>query len=183
MDPILGEIRLFAGNYAPDNWHICDGSLLAISQYTALYSLLSTTYGGDGRTTFGIPDLRGKVVVNQGQGTGLTFNYPLGAKAGAETVTIVEATLPAHNHTFTASQQDATVTTPGDNYLAVPSDPTPANRNLGLYIPDTAPETVQALLPTALTYQGGNQPHENRMPYMALNYIIATAGIYPNPGQ
>jgi microcystin-dependent protein len=182
MEPYLGEVRIFAGNFAPVGWQLCNGQTLPISQYDALYTLLGTTYGGDGQNTFGLPDLRGRVLLNQGQGIGSPNNYTMGSNGGVESVTLVTSNLPAHNHTFIASTANGDNPLPSNNFLATPIDPTPApnTKTITLYIPDTAPETVQALLPNTLTPVGGSQPHENRMPYLTVNYIIATQGIFPS---
>lgn len=182
MEPILGEVRIFAGNFAPVGWMLCNGQTVSISQYDALFTLLGTTYGGDGQTTFGLPDLRGRVLLNQGQAIGSPNNYPMGSSGGVESVTLLQTNLPAHNHTFLASMANGDSTLPANNFLATPIDPTPApnTKTITLYIPDTAPETVQALLPSAIVPAGGNQPHENRMPFVTINYIIAMEGIYPS---
>lgn len=182
MEPILGEVRIFAGTFAPVGWLLCNGQTLSISQNEALYTLLGTTYGGDGITTFGLPDLRGRVLLSQGQSVGSPTNYAMGSNGGVEAVTLTTTNMPAHNHTFIASTANGDNTLPSNNFLATPIDPTPApnTKTITLYIPDTAPETVQPLLPNALTPAGGSQPHENRMPYLTINYIIATQGIFPS---
>src|ERR1700744_300002 len=123
MTPYLGEIRAFAGNFAPSGWQLCNGQLMSIAQYEALYTLVGTTYGGDGVTTFGLPDLRGKVLVNQGQAPGLS-NRPLGLKGGTETVTLLLTTLPQHNHSVNASSNPANSNSPTNNLLAAPIDST-----------------------------------------------------------
>jgi microcystin-dependent protein len=182
MEPILGEVRIFAGNFAPVGWQLCNGQTVAISQYDALYNLIGTTYGGDGQTTFGLPDLRGRALISQGQGIGSPNNYLMGSLGGVESVTLVRTNLPAHNHFLLATTSNGDSSLPSNNFLATPIDPTPApdTKTIVLYIPDTAPETVQALLPNTITPTGGNQPHENRMPFLTINYIIAMEGIYPS---
>jgi microcystin-dependent protein len=184
MDPYLGEIRIFGGPYVPENWMACDGSLISIQQYQALYSLLGTTYGGDGRTTFGLPDLRGRVVVNQGTAATGTA-YALAQKGGAETVTVTTAQLPSHAHTFLVSNTAGTQTSPSNAFLANPVDPTATNPKTVLnYLPDSAPETLQPLINNALTGAGGNVPHYNMQPYIVLNHIICVAaGNYPDFSQ
>lgn len=164
----LGEIRLFAGDYAPDNWHLCDGSLLPISQYEALYSLLGTTYGGDGVQTFGLPDLRGRMIVGQGTSTaGIMYNR--GQKAGAETVGLTQANLPAHTHMVSTSSNAATSNSPNNAVWAnaVNTSYTTSSANAAL-----APAAVS-------TATGGGLPHQNCQPSVALTYIIALLGTYP----
>ncbi|RYD59408.1 MAG: phage tail protein [Sphingobacteriales bacterium] len=179
MENYLGEIRLFAGTFAPVGWLACDGSLLPISENDALFTLLGTTYGGDGQTTFGLPDLRGRVPVSQGRSTTGT-TYVLGQSAGVETVTLTTAQMPAHQHTFSVSNSPGTQVSASNAYLANPVDPTTNNKTVLFYLPDSVEETIQGLLPDSLTPAGGSQPHENRMPYTTINYIIATQGIYPS---
>lgn len=178
-DPYLGEIRLFAGNFAPENWALCDGSSLQISSNTALYSLLGTNFGGDGVTTFKLPDLRGRVAVGVGQLTGGS-NYTLAQIGGQETVSLTAGQLPTHQHSLIASTASATATNPSGNVLATP----PAN--LPLYIPyvpgpTPAPGPTRVLNAAALQPSGGSQPHENRMPSTVITFIICTNGLYPNP--
>ncbi|MFC0184132.1 Microcystin-dependent protein [Pseudarcicella hirudinis] len=175
-DQFLGEIRLFAGNFAPRGWALCQGQILAISTNTALFSILGTTYGGNGQTTFALPDLRGRVAISQGQGPGLT-NYVLGEAAGVESVTLTLTQIPAHNHLIQASSLPATASSAQGNVLGTVNgtaggDPITVN-SYGT----TADGTMN---PNALSLTGGSLPHENRMPYLALNYIIATTGIFPS---
>jgi len=180
MDPILGEIRIFAGTKAPAGWHFCDGSTLSLSDYNALYSLLGTIYGGDGVATFGIPDLRGRAVLNQGKSLANT-TYPIGQKAGAETVALGTANIVPHTHSFTVSAQAATSPVPTNCFLAAPVDPTPSNKAIELYLPSTATGLTTSQLDAASVSDSaeGGQDHENRQPFMALNYIIALVGDYP----
>ncbi len=166
----IGEIRPFAGTFAPYGWNLCDGSLLSISAYQALYSLIGTTYGGDGQTTFGVPDLRGRAAINQGQGPGLG-NYILGQPLGVETVTVTTAQLPAHPHTFSGNTGAGGTATPGTTAV-LSSSPS------GEPIYDGTATPV-ALSPQSTTTVGGSQPHNNRQPYVAITYIIALEGIYP----
>lgn len=155
MDPILGSIILFAGNFVPRGWAACNGQVLPVQANMALYSLLGNTYGGDGRTTFALPDLRGRVPVGAGQqGPGLS-NYSLGQAGGAESVTLMPAQIPAHTHTLQGA---------------------PANASAGPSVV-TAPAGGSQTVVTAAF--GGGQPHENRQPFLGLQYIIATEGIYP----
>lgn len=167
-DPFIGEIRLFAGNFNPRNWAFCNGQLMPISQNAALFSLLGTTYGGDGRTTFALPDLRGRVPIHAGQGAGLS-NYPLGNRGGAEQVTLTPEQLPSHRHALMATEAAAGAPSPANHLLAMPEE-TP------IY---SASEPTATLADSAIAATGGNQPHENRAPYLAVNYIIALVGIFP----
>ena len=173
VTPYLGEIRPFAGNFAPIGWHICDGSLQSIAQNDALFTLLGTTYGGDGQTTFGLPNLLGRTAVGQGQGPGLT-NRVLGETAGTETVTLTTAEMPAHNHFVLASTAAATSPNMGGGL------PGPPDAGALFYLQAaTTPVTDQPLPADTITPSGGGQPHDNLMPLVAISYIIAMEGIYP----
>lgn len=167
-DPYIGEIRLFGGTFAPQGWALCDGQLLAISANEALYALLGTTYGGDGQTTFALPDLRGRVPVHQGQGPGLS-NRALGEAGGTETVTLVGPELPAHAHTLAANSGTGTQSNPAGNVWA--AGPTafigPGSADLTMAGPAVGPA-------------GGSQPHDNMLPFQAVNFIIALEGIFPS---
>jgi microcystin-dependent protein len=171
-DQYVAEIRIFAGNFAPIGWAFCNGQLMSISQNTALFSLLGVTYGGDGRTTFGLPNLQGLSPLQPGQGGGLS-NYSLGETGGVPNVTLLTTELPSHQNPVQGSN------TPGDN-----SDPTgrvwgiPAvARGTNLYAP--GPVNTQ-MSPQAFSLTGGGQPHNNMPPYLALNFIIALQGIFPS---
>jgi microcystin-dependent protein len=168
-DPFIGEIKMFAGNFAPRGWAFCDGSLLPISANTALFSLLGTTYGGDGKSTFALPDLRGRAPMHFGAGPGLT-NRKIGEKSGTETVTLTTAEIPSHNHTLMGSQDVASSQDPAANVLAQDSKTNFYNPNPG--------NTVQ-MNAASLSPNGGNQPHENMQPFLAINYIIALQGTFP----
>jgi microcystin-dependent protein len=173
-DSYIGEIRMFAGKYAPVDWHLCDGSLLAISQYQVLYALIGTTYGGDGMNTFARPDLRGRVPVSTGQGPGLS-NYVLGQSFGTENVTLTAATMPTHNHPFNATSTGATSLKPTPSgSMTLAASPS----NTFLYAQE-ANATIVQLAPTDVGAAGGNVSHTNIMPVLAINYIIALTGIYP----
>lgn len=163
----VGEIRLFAGNFAPAGWELCTGSLLPIAQYDTLFNLIGTTYGGDGQSTFALPDLRGRVPLHQGSGAGAT--RIIGETGGTETVTLSVAQLPAHSHALRASSAAATGGTPGGAVLAATS--------IASYGPGTPNIPMSA---AAFPAEAGSQPHENMAPYLALNYIIALFGIYPS---
>lgn len=170
-DQYVGQIILFAGNYVPDGWHVCDGSLLSLSQYEVLFSLLGTTYGGDGRTTFGIPDLRGRVPVGLGTATpGGVQSWNLGTSVGSETVTLQASELPAHNHPMNASPVVADQINPVGNIFATDTD--------NSFSSDTSKGT-QNLLPAAISNWGGGLPHNNMAPFFAINYLIALNGLYP----
>ena len=174
-DPYLGEIRTFAGNFNPRGWAFCRGQLIPIDQNDALYTLLGTTYGGDGQTTFGLPDLQGRVAIGQGTGGGLSART-VGQKSGSESVTLNTSNLPAHSHTVTATTVDGTSGSPAN---ALPA--TPALPSAFLYINPAATGTTDAPpAATSITPAGGSQPHTNQMPFLVLNYIIALEGVYPS---
>lgn len=168
-EPFVGEIRMFSGNFAPRGWAFCDGQLLAVSQNDALFSLLGTTYGGDGRTTFGLPDLRGRIPLHQGNGPGLSSRR-LGSKSGAEKEVLTSNQLASHAHDARASTQLATGSSPAGKVLA---DPSPAT----LFDPEN--QTVSAAS-TSIANNGGSQSHNNLMPTLCLHFIIALFGIYPS---
>jgi microcystin-dependent protein len=166
-DQFVGEIRIFGGNFAPTGWAFCHGQLLPIAQNTALFSLLGTFYGGDGKTTFGLPDLRGRFPMFWGQGPGLTDRW-IGESGGSGEITLLTNEMPAHTHTLGASPAEADTNVPTGALLAVP--PT-AVYGVGA---DPVPLSGQTL-----DVAGGSLPHENRQPFLALNFIIAQQGIYP----
>ena len=171
MEPLLGEIKLFAGNFAPRGWAFCEGQLLPISQNTALFSILGTTYGGDGRTTFALPDLRGRAPIHPGTGPGLSA-YNLGETGGAETVALTAQQLPPHNHSLNANTQNGNTSDPPGAALA---DTKGTDRD---YMKSGEVNTQMSANSIGVT--GGGQPHENRQPYLAINFIIALEGIYPS---
>jgi len=173
-DPYLGEIRMFAGNFAPRGWATCDGQLQSISQATALFSLLGTQYGGNGTTNFALPDLRGRNPNGQFQGPGLDY-YSIGQQGGSENVTLLTTQMPAHNHTLRAAITPATSATPSGSVWAVSGSRRAA---INLYTA-TAASTAN-MSPQALAVAGSSTAHNNRHPYRALTFIIATAGIYPS---
>jgi microcystin-dependent protein len=168
--PYVGEIRMFAGNFAPAGWAFCDGSQMAISENETLFQLIGTTYGGDGQTTFNLPDLRGRVPVHQGtdQSTGTTF--PLGDRAGVESVTLTTQQSPQHNHLLLATSTTGTQPNPGGNLLANSQGPQP-------YIQEGPDGNLSA---QAITPVGGSQPHENLQPFLGINFIISLFGIFPS---
>lgn len=167
MDPFLGEIRMFAGNFAPRGWAICDGQILPISRNTALFALLGTTYGGDGRTTFALPDLRNRAPMHWGDGPGLTPRT-LGETGGSEHVTLSQAQIPTHNHPLLAVPHAGSVPFPEGAALA--DAPVYAAH------PSTT-LAVQTVQPA-----GGDTPHNNMMPSLALQFIIALEGVFPPRG-
>lgn len=173
-EPFIGEIILFAGNFAPRGWALCQGQLMSIAQNTALFSILGTTYGGDGVTTFALPDLRGRVPLGQGQGPGLTPRV-LGEESGSETVTLISTEIPAHNHQLLANTAAGSLPEPTNNVLAGVSDPNSG----GLFNAFEATANT-TLSPLAIGVTGGSQPHNNMQPYLCLNYIIALVGIFPS---
>ena len=172
MDSYVGDIRLFAGNYAPLGWLLCNGAVLKIGEHVELFSLIGTTYGGDGRKTFAVPDLRGRVPVGQGAGHGLTPRE-LSQMYGSESVTLLTAQLPQHSHTLNATTATATSAKPQGMLLAQ----TGAD-NLYGPLPTSGP-LPQDMAATSVSDTGGNQAHPNIMPSMAMNYIIAFVGDYP----
>lgn len=164
MDAYVGEIRLFAGTFAPLGWKFCDGQLLAIDQETeALFSLIGNIYGGDGRTTFALPDMRGRVPVHRG------YYHDVGGAGGTEKVTLTAEHLPSHTHTLAASTAAATKTHPEDN---LPGNDTA----LPIYLEDPPGEAMNA---EAISQAGAGQPHDNVQPFLCLNFIIAIQGEYP----
>ena len=167
-EPFIGEIRMFAGNFAPRNWAFCDGQLLAISQNDALFSLLGTIYGGDGRTTFGLPDLRSRTPIHAGTGPGLSPRR-IGERGGVETVTLTTAQLPAHGHGGAVAVDDvANSSSPAGNTLADSSTP--------VYVPGGA----DGMNATSVSAAGGGQAHPNMMPFQAIHFIISLFGIFPS---
>ena len=175
--PFIGEIRMFAGTFAPVGWSFCDGTLLAISNYDVLFSLLGTTYGGNGTTNFALPNLQAAAPMAPGHGSGLS-NHDLGEAAGTATVTLTPSQSAAHTHLLAADTGIGYSATPSGNvykfsrYHLPPANPGPVE-TYSAQAPDTA------LNPTAITTTGGSQPHNNLMPYLTLNFIIALTGIFP----
>lgn len=173
-DPYCGEIRMFAGTYAPFNWAFCDGVIMQGSDNTALLSLLGNIYGGDGYTTFGLPDLRGRLPMHRGMGTDLT-NRSLGERYGTETVTLTVAQIPSHNHPMQASVQPAITSTPSSMVvLAAAVSPNE------IYASTTDQTQITELNDTAVQKAGGAQSHSNLMPALCLNFIICLHGVYPS---
>ncbi len=180
MENYLGEIRAFAGNYAPEGWLMCDGSILNIGSYESLFTLIGTIYGGNGSTTFGIPDLRGRLIVNRGTLPGGS-SYNIGVQYGVETVSLTEPNLPSHTHTFSVSTQNATTDNPNGNLLAAPIDVGKSNE-VEIYLPSGLANTTANDLNnnTITNSEEFGQSHENRMPFLCVSYIIAYQGLYPD---
>lgn len=170
-EPFVGEIRMFAGNFAPRGWAFCDGQLLAISQNDALFSLLGTVYGGDGRTTFGLPEMRGRTPVHAGQGPGLSQRR-LGSKGGLEKVTLTNNQSPSHTHTVKASSAAGTEASPANHFFA--------EEDLNVYHAAPLSTDVENLTSSAVSSTGGSRSHTNLMPALCVHFIIALFGIYPS---
>lgn len=170
-DPFVAEIRIFPFNFAPSGWAMCNGQLMPLSQNTALFSLLGTTYGGNGKSTFALPDLQGQAPMHPGQGPGLSL-YDLGQASGAESVTLVEAEMPSHSHSLMANPAIADVQTPG------PARTLARSQNSAAYSTTTGSGLVP-LASETLTPVGSNQPHNNMQPYLTLNFCIALQGVFP----
>ena len=174
MEPFIGQIVLFGGNFAPRGWAKCEGQLLPIASNTALFSILGTTYGGDGRTTFALPDLRGRAPIGEGHGNGLS-DYTLGERGGVENVTLTVNQMPSHSHvnstSLSVSSNVGNQSSPAGARLAVANDGennyTSANGNGTMDVTST------------IFNNGGSQSHENRQPFLAMNYIIALQGVFP----
>jgi microcystin-dependent protein len=162
-NPYVGEIRLFAGNFAPSGWEVCQGQTLAIADNEALFQLIGTTYGGDGQTTFNLPDLRSRVPVHVGSG------YVLGQDGGVETVTLTASQIPAHTHAAQATANSAASPDPGGNVWATASD-----------TPYSTSTPSAAMSAEAIGSAGGGQPHDNMLPFVAVNFIISLYGTYPS---
>jgi len=171
-EPFIAEIRIFAGNFAPRGWAFCDGQLLPVSQNTALFSLIGTTYGGDGRTTTALPDLQGRAPMHPGRGPGLT-SRKLGEKIGSETVTLTEAQIPLHNHTASANSSTANSGGP-DNTKTLGR-----SRSGDIYQTNTTANLID-MSSQAVSTTGGGQFHENNQPFLVMNFIIALQGLYPS---
>ena len=168
--PFLAMIMLWAGNFAPRGWLLCNGQILSIAQNTALFSLMGTTYGGNGTTTFALPDLRGRVPIHWGQGPGLN-NYVWGEMAGSETTTLLVSNLPAHTHQLRATSDAGSTSAPSNAYPA----------NTGALDKEYGPAgSLVAMNPGTIGPTGGGQPVDNLPPYLVMTYCIATQGIFPS---
>ncbi|PYP82433.1 MAG: phage tail protein [Candidatus Angelobacter sp. Gp1-AA117] len=170
-NPFLAEIRIFTGNFAPKGWALCDGQLMPISQNTALFSLLGTTYGGDGKSNFALPNLQGCAPMQAGQGPGLSLR-DLGETGGEQTVTLLQTEMPAHSHTCQAQSLSGGLPDPGNNVWSSGGKGRPAS-----YAATSANNVQMSPLATSIT--GGNLPHNNMPPYLGLTFIIALQGVFP----
>ncbi|MGA8807997.1 MAG: tail fiber protein [Thermoanaerobaculia bacterium] len=168
-EPFVGEIRMFGGSFAPAGWAMCDGQLIPISQNDVLFNLIGTTYGGDGEETFALPDLQGRIPLHMGQGPGISQSYQIGEQGGVESVTITSNTTPIHSHAFLASGDSADNPNVGGNVIGTPP------QLQWLYASNaTTPFNSQSI-----SQVGGNQPHENMMPFLVITFIISLFGIFP----
>ncbi|MGA3049801.1 MAG: tail fiber protein [Terracidiphilus sp.] len=175
-EPFLGEIRTVGFNFAPTGWALCNGQTLSISQYTALFSLLGTTYGGNGTTTFNLPNLQSRVPIHQGQGAGLS-PYVIGQNGGVENVTLLSNQMPLHNHNVNVNSQNGNQSNPSGMILAVGNT---GGREPAVTLDYTNAAATGTLAPTAVSQSGGNVPHPNIQPYLTVNFIIALVGIFPS---
>lgn len=171
MEPFIGQVLMFAGNFAPRGWAFCNGQLLSISENQALFSILGTTYGGDGRTTFALPDMRGRVAVHPGNGPGLS-DYHLGQKGGVEQVSLNVNQMPAHSHTLNANEQAGDSNDPAGASI---SDSRGYDKDY-----TKSGEVNVAMSANSISSTGGSQPHTNIQPFVTVNYIIALYGTYPS---
>ena len=170
-DPFVAEIRMFAGNFAPTGWALCNGQLLPISQNTALFSLLGTFYGGDGKSTFALPNLQGSSPIGQGQGPGLS-DYSIGQQGGSQFVTLLESEIPSHTHTLRGNFNTGDV-----------NDPSPARAlarsSTGFLYQSSTTSNLAPMAPQALSVFGSSLPHNNMQPYLTVTFIIAMQGVFP----
>lgn len=173
MDPFLAEIRIFAGNFAPKGWALCNGQILPISQNTALFSLLGTTYGGDGKSTFALPNLQGAAPVHAGQGPGLSLR-DLGEQAGEQAVTLLQTEMPVHSHTLLGTNQLQQLPDPAGHTLA--------RANANAYVQSPSSGSFTQMSPSAIGIAGGSLPHNNMPPFLTLTFIIALQGVFPARG-
>ncbi|MFD2942286.1 phage tail protein [Flavobacterium notoginsengisoli] len=168
MDPFVAEIRIFSFNFPPRGWAFCNGQLLPLSQQTALFSLLGTTYGGDGRSTFALPDIQGRTPMQPGQGPGLSL-HDLGETGGSETVTLLESEIPSHNHSLMAATLNSQSISPANNSLG---------RGNPIRVYSTGSTNTDMSI-SSIALSGENAPHNNMMPYLTMNFCIALQGVFP----
>lgn len=168
--PYVGEIRMFAGNFAPAGWFFCEGQLVSISENETLFQLIGTTYGGDGQSTFAVPDLRGRLPVHQGNGPGLSSRV-IGETGGTEEVTLTTAQIPAHTHPLLSNNAVANSPNPSNNLLGL-------STQVNMYFDDTPSQSLNA---ASVSGVGGSQPHFNMQPYLCISFIISAFGIFPSP--
>ncbi|HEX4332096.1 MAG TPA: tail fiber protein [Usitatibacter sp.] len=169
--PFVGEIRMFAGSFAPLNWAFCNGQLMAIDQNQALFALIGTTYGGDGQVTFGLPDLQGRVPIHQGNFQGEPF--VIGQESGSETVTLTSPTMPAHTHVLSVSPNPGHVSDPSGARIA-------ADRDFPAFGPSADTGSMTPMQVQTVTALGGSQPHNNMPPYLCVSFIISLFGVFPS---
>jgi microcystin-dependent protein len=174
--PFVAEIRIWACNFPPTGWAFCDGQLLPISQNTALFSLLGTFYGGDGKSTFALPDMQGNAPMQPGQGNGLSLR-DIGEVGGSQYVTLLQSEIPLHSHNLQATDGDATVADPAGAYLAKGNYDGGTQSGVVAFYNTTAPNTLMS--PNALSITGSSFPHNNMQPYLTLNFCIALQGVFP----
>jgi microcystin-dependent protein len=168
-DPFVAEIRIFPFNFAPKGWAFCDGQILPISQNTALFSLLGTTYGGNGQSTFALPNVQGNAPMHPGQGPGLSL-HDLGETGGTQFVSLLQSEMPAHNHFISASAADGNTGSPAGSKVAL---------GVGVNMYTATPNPLAAMNLSALAPVGGDQPHNNMQPFLTLNFCIALQGVFP----
>jgi|SRR5580704_2014754 microcystin-dependent protein len=173
--PFVGEIRMFGGNFAPAGWQFCNGQLLAISEFSTLFNLIGTTYGGDGTSTFALPDLRGRLPVHQGTGLGLS-TYVIGQNGGTETVQLNSLAMPSHQHNVVATTSTATSNLPSNALFAATPVPTPGAS--AAYA--TGSPSMGTLQPATVQTAGGNVAHDNLMPFLCVSFIISMFGVFPS---
>jgi microcystin-dependent protein len=171
--PYIGEIRLFAGNFAPSGWAFCHGQLMPISENDQLFVVIGTTYGGDGEETFALPDLRGRVPIHQGLGPGLSSTRILGETGGTESTTLTVNQIPSHTHAMLASSDTGTLPDPGNHVVARSH-----TANVDMYLEDLPNVNMSS---NSISPVGGSQPHENMQPFLAVSFILALFGLYPPP--
>jgi microcystin-dependent protein len=167
--PYIGEIRMFAGNFAPAGWAMCDGQLLSINEYDTLFNLIGTTYGGDGQNTFAVPDMRGRLPIHMGTGAG--SQYQIGQNGGVEQVTLTTTQLPAHTHPLLGAKSSANKRNPKGALFAFPKD----------FLCNASAGPLNPMDSSSISQAGGSQPHTNVQPYLCINFIISLFGIYPSP--
>lgn len=177
--PFVATIQMFPFNFAPKGWAFCAGQILPLSQNTALFSLLGTTYGGDGKSTFALPNLQGNSPLQPGQGPGLTL-YDLGETTGSQTVTLLQSEIPSHNHSFSATSNPGTVITSSNNQLATAHNGSKTIFNDCNYLTGGGVNVVMS--PFCTSVYGSSQPHDNMQPYLTLNFCIALQGVFPPRG-
>jgi microcystin-dependent protein len=175
--PFVAQVSMFGFNFAPTGWALCQGQLLSISQNTALFSLLGTNFGGDGKSTFGLPDFRDRAAVDAGQGNALS-DYPVGEIVGAPTVTLNQGEMALHNHSVNATTTRGNITASSNNQLATgqSGNPQSGTTNAAMYAAVNPPGSMN---PQAISLSGGGQPHNNMQPFLTINFCIALQGVYP----